>query len=301
MVAAKTEQPSVRLVQVENEQCTVTVAPEIGGRIVSIFLRAHNNELLWHNLALTLHACSPGTPYDPHFYGGIDEVLPCDLPETIDGVSCPDHGEVWTTPLHVESRERELLLNGTFPQTGLCYERRMTLADDRAELVCSYHLSNPTTAMRHFLWKMHAALAAQPGDIIDCPAKWAQPLDPAYSTCPSMTPFRWPVVDGKDKSVALPADGTCEFLSLYGLAEGRIGWRSPVRGISLTYHFDPNVFPAACLFQSFGGLDGHYVTVIGPATNVPVSVNDAITSGQCASLGPGCSLTTTVRITAAYS
>jgi hypothetical protein len=42
-----------------------------------------------------------GADYDSNFYGGIDELIPNDIPENIDGIDDPDHGELWTTPFGI--------------------------------------------------------------------------------------------------------------------------------------------------------------------------------------------------------
>jgi galactose mutarotase-like enzyme len=287
---------AIVLHRMENAFLAVEVAPAIGGRLVSLRVRATGQELLWRNAAVPLARCAPGTPYDPHFFGGIDELLPGDLPETIDGLPCPDHGELWTLPLEAAETEGVLTLRGILPICGLTYERRLWLDADHPILHCAYRLTNPTATPRHFLWKLHAALAAQPGDRVECPARWAQPVDLAYSRCATLAPFPWPRADGDDKSLVPATDGTCEFLYLYDLTEGCMSWRSPARGLTFTYEFDPAVFPYAWLFQSFGGLDGHITTVLEPCTSMPIAVNDAAALGQCSVLAPGAELTTTVRV-----
>ena len=82
------------LILLENDCLRVLIAPEIGGRVVSLIDRETGREFLWRNPALQLGRSPPGTSYDPNFYGGIDELLPCALPETIYGVVCPDHSEL---------------------------------------------------------------------------------------------------------------------------------------------------------------------------------------------------------------
>jgi len=84
--------------------------------------------------------------------------VPNDIPEVINGVSCPDHGELWTTPARLASvKANGLKLRGTLPLLGLSYEREMTLAREGPWLDSTYRLSNPTDQPRHFLWKLHAA------------------------------------------------------------------------------------------------------------------------------------------------
>src|SRR5437868_3017339 len=90
----------------------VDVVPGVGGRIVSLVHKPSGHEFLWHNPALRLELKPSGAEYDPNFYGGIDELLPNDLAEPINGVECPDHGELWTTPLHTEVVADRLILTG---------------------------------------------------------------------------------------------------------------------------------------------------------------------------------------------
>src|SRR5690242_7308442 len=99
----------------ESAHLKVDVAPSVGCRIVSIFNKQSAHEFLWHNRALALELKAPGAEYDPNFYGGIDELLPNDLAEPINGVECPDHGELWTTPLQAEVIADRLILTGHLP------------------------------------------------------------------------------------------------------------------------------------------------------------------------------------------
>lgn len=305
------------LVTLSNAHCQVVVAPDIGGRIVSFIPSVTGEDVLWHNKTLPLFRSRPGDAYDPVFYGGIDELLPCDLPETIDGIDYPDHGELWTTPLQWEASGDRLRLWGVLPRSGLFYEREMTLSQERPEIVFHYRIQNRQKEPRHFLWKLHAALHVLPGDRVTCPASTAQAADLAYSSCTTPDPFAWPFCDGIDKSVVPEENGTCEFLYLSGLSTGTMGLDRPSTGtvdancpcaesahpcrsvpaISIRYEFDRAVFPFPWLFASFGGFDGHFVTVLEPCTNMPISVADAQQAGTSAMLAPGEVLVTTVRLT----
>ncbi len=291
---------SIELVTLTNKHCQVTVVPSIGGRISSIRLDLTNEELLWHNKNVSLIKHPSGTPYDTNFYGGIDELLPCDLPETIDGIVCPDHGELWTTSLTWQVKEDVLILEGVLPLVGLTYRREMQLSEDSPGIISNYHIGNPTKEIRHFLWKLHAALLADPGDTVHCSAVYAKPADDAYTTCKSMEPFLWPNADDVNKSVIPRSNGSSEFLYLYGLTEGTLGFTGKQRHVYFNYSFDKTVFPYPWLFQSFGGFEGHEVTVLEPCTNMPILVNEAIIRGQCASLLPNAEMSTKVCISFGY-
>jgi hypothetical protein len=270
----------------------VEAAPSVGGRIVSLVHKATGEEWLWRNPDLPLRRALPGTAYDPEFYGGVDEQIPCDGPEVIDGIAYPDHGELWTQALAARREGSALVLSGELPLLGLHYERRMELAADAPELRVTYRLQNRGGRPRAFLWKLHAALAVAPGDRIVCPAASARPLDLAWSRCRRMQAFAWPRCGDLDMSVVPARDGTAEFLALTGLASGCVGLRRPATGAELRIEFDDAVFPCCWLFASYGRLLGHYTVVLEPATSPALTVAE---HPRPARLAPAECLVTTVR------
>jgi hypothetical protein len=280
------QQDELRIVRLRSEQLEVDVAPQVGGRIVRIRHLGSGHEFLWRNARLPLELKPPGSQYDPNFYGGIDELLPNDVPETIDGIACPDHGELWTRSLDWRIDGQSLVLEGTLPLCGLTYERRMSLRADSPHVDFHYRLTNPTDAARHFMWKLHAAVAVAAADVIDCPARQAQVVDLQYSRFSTLSPFRWPDIEGQ-RADLVPADnGTVDFFYLFDLDAGRIAWKRPSQRLKLEYTFDTTVFPFAWLFASYGGFDGHYTVVLEPCTTMPLRVGDAIRHGRCSRLLP---------------
>lgn len=290
----------VPVVRLESDPLRVDVAPGVGGRIVSLVHKPSGHEFLWRNPAVPLRRETPGAEYDPNFYGGIDELLPNDLAENLDGVECPDHGELWTTPLEGRIETGRLVLRGGLSRIGLRYEREMRLREDRPCLELVYRIANVGSQRRCFLWKLHAALAVQAGDTIDCPARQARVVDPAWSRHRDLEPFAWPLIGGQAANVIPPADGTMDFFYLYDLEAGRMGWRRPGTGLKFTYTFDPGVFRYAWLFASYGGFEGHYTAILEPCTAMPISVREAAAKRQCSVLEPGETLATAVTIDAGY-
>jgi len=290
-VSTVADSGTVSLATLTNDHLRVAVAPSVGGRVVSLVHRPSGREWLWRNPRLTLACCAPGSAYDPNFFGGMDELLPCDIPETINGIACPDHGELWTLPLAAETVGDGLILRGRLPQFGLDYRRRMRLEENR--LICEYRIANPTTTERHFMWKLHAALAVRPGDRVRCPAAKARAADPAWSRRKTLAPFAWPYADGLDMSRIPDADGSTEFLFLYALAEGRMGLEAR-DGARIECRFDRAVFPCCWYFASHGAMDGAFTGVLEPCTTMPLSVKEAATNGFCSRLQPGEALETAV-------
>ena len=293
--------------RLENDWLRVDVAPGIGGRITRIYHKGLGAEFLWRNRGLALQRSNPGAAYDPVFYGGIDEVIPGDMPETIDGLACPDHGELWTLPLEYRAIEAPrnrnsggekdgLELWGRLPRWGLGYHKQARLRPDCAALDLDYRITNESGQPRVFLWKLHAAAAIAPGDRITCPAGLAVAADPQWARYKSERPFAWPTAEGMRADVIPPPDGSTDFLFLYALEQGRVSLQRAALKAALSIDFDPAVFPYVCYFASYGGLDGHYTAVLEPCTAMPVSVNEAARLGQCSRLAPGEAISTRVSI-----
>lgn len=87
------------LICLKNRALEISIAPGVGGRITSVCSAGDGYEFLWTNGALPLERLEPGSEYDPNFYGSIDELLPNDMPEYVNGIHEPDHGELWTRAL----------------------------------------------------------------------------------------------------------------------------------------------------------------------------------------------------------
>lgn len=177
------------LICLKNRALEISIAPGVGGRITSVRSAGDGYEFLWTNGALPLERLEPGSEYDPNFYGGIDELLPNDMPEYVNGIHEPDHGELWTRALDWRMDGEALTMETVLPRCGLEYRKTVSLAEDAPEIVLRYRVSNPTCEARDFLWKMHAALRIAPGDEIVCPAAKAVSADPEWSRVSADAPF----------------------------------------------------------------------------------------------------------------
>ncbi len=147
-------------------------------------------EFLWSNADLPLQMQERGADYDSNFLGAVDELIPNDMSETIDGIAYPDHGELWTTPLQYVHKEDTITVYGNLELSGLSYSKTIYTDADSPTLYMDYAIKNTTDSPRHFLWKLHAALRIEAGDQLLTPARHAQVVDPAYSRFTDTAPFR---------------------------------------------------------------------------------------------------------------
>ena len=155
----------------ENPFLRISVDPLAGGRVTSLLDREYDFEHVAYDPSYV--PADPEKDYDSNFAGGMDELLPCDLPEH----SFPDHGELWNLVLDAErTGENTICLQGKLPLSHLFYERTMELSGK--SLRCNCAITNQGKEPLHFLWKLHGAMRIFPGDKLFAPAACIQAADP---------------------------------------------------------------------------------------------------------------------------
>lgn len=290
------EENGITLLVLENKKIRAEIAPGLGGKFTSIRNKELAKEFLWRNASLELEKLPAGADYDTNFQGGIDELIPNDIPEPIDGIDYPDHGELWTTALDYRTDGKQVFLSGILPLSGLLYQKTVSLHAGKPEIEIRYTIRNTTGRPRHFLWKLHAALQISAGDRLLTPASRGRIVYPGSSRFTDRGEFAWPEIDGTDASVVPPQTGTMDFFYLYGTTEGTMSMLSDGDTFRFSYRYDPAVFPYQWYFASYGQFRDHYTAILEPASAMPVSVNEAAALGQCTVLNPGQEINTTVTI-----
>jgi hypothetical protein len=293
---SKSVKNGIDILTIESADLSVAIAPALGGKILSIYNKKLNKEFLWTNDAVDLAIQPYGADYDSNFKGGVDELIPNDIPETVDDQSYPDHGELWTTVLNYTAADDKINVYGLLKQSSLYYSKFISLDPLEATINLDYTINNVSDADRHFLWKLHAALKIQQGDRLVTPATHGQVVDPAYSRFASQEPFNWPIIENTDASLVPVKKTETDFFYLFGGEPGRMDFVSTNDQDLFSYRYDPKVFPYQWYFASYGGFLDHYTAILEPSTNMPMSVNEARGMGQCCILKAGQTLTTSVKI-----
>lgn len=266
----------------ENQFLRIAVDPGHGGRIVSFYDKIRQTEQLWYDPERL--PVKPELDYDGNFAGGMDELLPNDPPEA----GFPDHGELWTLPLACAANDRSITLDGILKQSELSYRRTMHL--EEKSLISEYRMENTGSCDRYFLWKLHAALRIDPGDMLEVPAHCMQAADPGdWSKSAHGMPGRW-----TGKYIVPEMDGSSDFFYLTDLTgnEIRLIRRN---GEIFRCEFDPSVFRCVWIFASFGRLNASRTLIMEPCTNYPGTLAEARRNKVCACLAPGESLSSVVK------
>jgi hypothetical protein len=264
---------------------SATVAPALGGRIVSLADRAAGRE--W------LDGWSPASerrlrhPSDPSDFAtgpgaGIDECLPTVLPCSVGRRKLPDHGELWNRPPECHADSGGISCRWSLACLPLDFERRLTLRGNRMTL--DYRLTNRDRRPTPFLWAWHPLFSWKPGDRIRFPRAVTSCLHPGGT---GRVPWPHPA-PGVDLSRADFPEGATPAAKVFAgpLARGHAEIRSQ-RGESLALDWPAALFPYAGIWITRGFWKGLHHWAIEP-TNAPVDrLSDIRVPTHPALLAPG--------------
>ncbi|PGH40142.1 MAG: hypothetical protein CRN43_04860 [Candidatus Nephrothrix sp. EaCA] len=296
MTLSKKQTGNLTVLRIENDHLSIEIMPALGGKISSIYNKKLNKEFLWKNENLPVKKCKPGDCYDDNFLGGFDELIPNDLPENTDGIDYPDHGELWTASLDYSLDDETAAVFGTLKLSQLFYRKTISLEARSPTVKIQYSIKNLSDERRHFLWKLHAALNIEAGCKLETAAGKAKVADLEYSRYRTTEAFEWPRIEGMDASIVPDKNKSVDFFYLYDIAKPEMTLANNKENVAFRIEYDDRVFPFQWYFASYGGFLNHYVAILEPCTNMPMSVNEAKAINQSATLQPGEELNTTVRI-----
>jgi galactose mutarotase-like enzyme len=297
----------------QNDDLSVAVVPDEGGRIASLKSRHSGLELL-------LQARHDRAPLQPGLHArfrdgacaGIEECLPsigacAGDGESDEDASVPDHGDFWQLAWTVDTfSEATLSLSATGFSRPLRLRKRISLHNNSLRM--DYSVENLSDRPTSFLYACHPLLAVAPGDRIALP-KEVTSLRLHSSRGDQLgthgTILPWPSTTGlhhRDLSLALhKSEGTADMLYTARLTEGWCGlYRSAARqGVAL--RFNPALLPYVGLWLCYGGWpeDGseprQYAVALEPTTAPYGTLTAAKQAGAAIQLAVGGSFHYTIE------
>ena len=262
---------------ISDEGVSVSMVPELGGRIVSIKDRISKRE--W------LDGWSPArkrrlwVPEDPSDFesgpgAGIDECLPTVLPCQVDGRALPDHGELWNSRPDFDDALAETgVLSCVWRLTTLplVFRRRVSLKD--GGILLEYRIENSSAVPTPFLWAWHALFSWKPGDRIHFPPEVRQCVTPDGMSLP--WPESMPGCDlstARFNAAATPAAKV--FVGPLRVGKARITAKN---GASISIDWPASLLPHAGIWITRGFWKGLHHWAIEP-TNAPADRLSDITT-----------------------
>ncbi len=182
------------IIRLQNSCMSVSVLPQLGGKIYEIVDLRSGRDWLWKNPHIPLCLPQPDMQYDRDLdSGGWDEILFSVKPCTVDlpngqHMSVDDHGAVVGMPWQVvaagadSSGEAmcELLAEGLSPSFLL--RRRIAIDAEQPRIAIEYTLNNTGGVRWPWLWCAHPLIAVDYGMHIGLPKGQPLQLDSAYAS-----------------------------------------------------------------------------------------------------------------------
>jgi len=264
-----------------NDAVSLSIAPALGGRVVSLRDRVARRE--W------LDGWSPAAkrriwrPTDPANFetgpgAGLDECLPTVLPCTVGRQPLPDHGDLWNQApeFDVDPLGGAFSTRWTLHSLPLTFARRISLVDN--EVRFDYRLENLAATPTPFLWAWHPLFTWRRGDQIRS----------AETTC--LNPggaerLPWP---GNDLSRAYFPKGSTPAAKVFlGPLTRGIAAIHAANGATLSFAWPAALFPYAGIWITRGFWKGLHHWAIEP-TNAPVDrLSDIENPSLVSLLAPG--------------
>ncbi len=165
-------------IELKNETVSLTLVPEIGGKIVSLIHRPSQREWLALNPHLPLRAPQYGESFtELNDTGGLDECFPSvsaiDYRDPL-RKNIPDHGELWCQAWEmvvVCNTDEKIVIDMQCDGIALPYrfKRRLSMTADSPDLTLDYEVSNLFSHAIPFVWSIHPILQIEEGMKLSLP------------------------------------------------------------------------------------------------------------------------------------
>lgn len=291
-----------RRVVLENELARITILPELGGKIASIFLKRNQLEALQQ----------PLQPYRQRIWAqdfadsdasGWDECLPtvsaCEVSVGQETKEIPDHGDIWLLPATCSATATEVHLETTLASMPLRLRRRIHL--DGNTMRVHYEVRNQAVTPLSYLWSAHPLFAVDAADGIVLPKSVATICVEGSANARLGNrgdQNTWPVANdsqGKPvdlRIVQLPQTAIADKLFAGPLTQGYAGLYRAAHCVGILVQFDPQELPYLGLWLCYGGwpegkVSRQQAVALEPCMAPSDSLADALLSGAAHTLAPG--------------
>ena len=276
----------------ENERLLVSVLPDDGGRMVRLFDKLAQCELLWQNPRTSRVRRYYGCCYDDMSAGGVEEAFPTVLACKHMRAELPSFGEVWTLPWQ-ETRDEKGITLETDSLVWPAHLKKV-LRLDGTRLCVSYTVENIGTDAFTYLFGFHPALRLYADSRLLCAPGTYQML-----CAPDLTQegelFSWPDYHGRDlRQMQGGSFGGVYNFAMDPAASGYYGVQHPAKQTGLCIRYDASVFRMLSIWPVYGSWRGHTCLLTEAFTAAPLALTQAEQAGSAEILRSGEALQTEV-------
>jgi hypothetical protein len=287
----------LRLLELEDEWLSLSVLPEVGAKILTLYDKPGNRQILWENPRIRPQTYPIDANFDNYWCGGWDDAYPTADACIHAGEPFPNLGELRSLQWQVEElTPTRTVLTAYGPISAIHATKTIWLSGQVLHM--SFSVKSLSPIPLDFMWGTHPAFAVEAGTRLIIPARTAMV---AQSNHPSLgapgDSYRWPNLNGTDMSLVpgISAGINCGHYA----TDLEDGWFAiETRGQGILYEFPLETCPNLWMWLVYGGWRGYHHAVIEPWTGYPVNLAQAFEQGRHSQLDPGRTFSVTVRCTA---
>ncbi len=258
----QTQYKDRKAIAIETARLTLLILPQDGAKLVSLKRKADEKELLVTKSGDTYRVLTYNGSYVESECSGFDDMFPTVDPETVNGLSYPDHGECCRLPYDARIEEARLHLVADSKLFPITYEK--TIYVEGEDTVClKYRIHNRANSPFPFLWAGHIMLAGEDGMRLRTPFPKGTPtemmfIDP-HTVKADNLPYDRLIKHEAGKGVAY------KFYYLSPMPKGEFSLSYP-DGQKLLFRYDSKKLPYLGLWFNNGAFQGGYSITPEPCT-----------------------------------
>jgi hypothetical protein len=284
--------------RLEDEQSSLVVLPEIGGKIASLRSKTTGTEFLWQDPTRPYRRPVYADEFGKYDASGFDECFPTIAPAPYPdgpwkGISVPDHGELWCTPWQCEPvHDNGLYLHTNGVRFPYHFEKWIELAGNGC-FTLRYRVTNLSVFPFKSIWSAHPLFRAEPGMRVLLPGTPRMRLTHTIGARIGggiLHEYTWPWLaspagDPLDYSlIGTPDLNANDKIYADTPAEGWCALWNPRTGdyVGFTLRAEEVPFIGVCINHGgwpFCGAKGYWVA-IEPCTGWPDRLDDATRAGE---------------------
>lgn len=255
---------SSKVVSLETNILKIDILPDLGGKMISLFYKPKNKELLWKTPDRKYRKPKYGDIFEDYGMSGFDECFPAVAEGHYPSrpwkdIVIPDHGELWTLPWKHRISENSIYLWVYGVRFAYRLDKWVTLDDNRLKL--EYKVTNLSPFKFKYIWSSHPLFRITSRTKIDFPLAskikiyWSH--NGRFDT--GSREYSWPLVKDKQgnevnlSSVGYSDSGFADKFFVTNLTEGWCKLTDTKDNWSIKFSFSLDEIPCVGLWINQGG------------------------------------------------